>query len=286
MNNSLIQHERVVMDKISIPWMIDVIEAIDGLERVQPKLTIGDCFIELYSAKHTLGMLFTYSIYKTYLRISQLKANELFEAIEELIPDEDVDLELVISESKSWQIQELKKDLRLVFLQETSTIPIYLVSPKECYDVAMLLESGQALFPKEILTKAPETAMDMSEVGQCLAYERNTACGFHTFRVVESVLRRYWKEVSDEEADQPKPMTLGNIASQLKKNEFGSEKAVEALKQMSRLHRNPIAHPDVILTSDEAIAAIGMARSVITAMLSELPEVPQTTGLPLISKED
>ena len=51
-------------------------------------------------------------------------------------------------------------------------------------------------------------------------------------------------------------------------------------KQMTKLHRNPLIHPEVILTVDEAIGIIGMARSVIGAMLQVLPDEPPTTGAP------
>jgi hypothetical protein len=47
---------------------------------------------------------------------------------------------------------------------------------------------------------------------------------------------------------------------------------------MTKLHRNPLIHPEVILTVEEAIGIIGMARSVIAMMLQSLPDVPTTTG--------
>ncbi len=51
-----------------------------------------------------------------------------------------------------------------------------------------------------------------------------------------------------------------------------------SLQQLARLHRNPIIHPEVILTVDEAITILGIVRSVIGAMLAVLPDVPPTTG--------
>jgi hypothetical protein len=62
--------------------------------------------------------------------------------------------------------------------------------------------------------------------------------------------------------------------------QFGEKRIVEAIKQMTKLHRNPLIHPEVILTSEEAIGIIGMARSVIGAMLATLPDAPGTTGAP------
>jgi hypothetical protein len=47
---------------------------------------------------------------------------------------------------------------------------------------------------------------------------------------------------------------------------------------MAKLHRNPLIHPEVALSVDEAMATLGIARSVVTAMLAELPVLPQTTS--------
>ena len=55
---------------------------------------------------------------------------------------------------------------------------------------------------------------------------------------------------------------------------------VEAIKQMTKLHRNPLVHPEVILRTEEAIGIIGMARSAIAAMLAALPDVRIATGAP------
>ena len=59
----------------------------------------------------------------------------------------------------------------------------------------------------------------------------------------------------------------------------GDEKILSVIEHMSKLHRNPIAHPEVALTLDEALSMLGMARSVITAMLAALPVPPQTTAV-------
>jgi hypothetical protein len=129
------------------------------------------------------------------------------------------------------------------------------------------------------MAKAPEVEKDAKEAGRALAYELATACGFHTFRIVESVVRRYWDAVSDGE-ERPKLQTLGTFASLMDARKIGDEKIVESLKQLTKLHRNPLAHPEVILTVEEAIGTVGMARSVLAMMLQVLPDAPQTTGAP------
>jgi hypothetical protein len=122
-------------------------------------------------------------------------------------------------------------------------------------------------------------------VGRALAYELPTACGFHTFRVTEAVVRRYWDAVS-ENKERPKPQTLGTFAAKMAKHKYGDEKVVEAIKQMTKLHRNPLIHPEVILNVEEAIGIIGMARSVIAMMLQayQMYRLRRGPSLPLLRK--
>jgi len=60
----------------------------------------------------------------------------------------------------------------------------------------------------------------------------------------------------------------------------GDEKILSTLEQMAKLHRNPLIHPEVVLTMNEAIATAGIARSVATAMLDSLPSLAPTTTIP------
>ena len=73
---------------------------------------------------------------------------------------------------------------------------------------------------------------------------------------------------------------MRNIAvyiNAMRQAEKGDEKVLGVLDRPSKLHRNPLMHPDAALSPDEAIAIVGMAHSAITAMLRHLPEPPPTT---------
>lgn len=120
--------------------------------------------------------------------------------------------------------------------------------------------------------KVPDSAVDAQEAGKALAFELATACGFHTFRVVESVLRKYYETVSGGVPTPLEKRSIGGILYLLKENSIGSSTVIAALQQIKDLHRNPLAHPDVSISSDEAISLIGMSQSVITAMLREIAE--------------
>lgn len=268
-----------IMIRISLPWVFGVVTAIDQLDRVQAAANWANGAPQIYNAKMQLEALFDQSIYREYLRISRQKASELHVVLSSFVEKINREANEEITPVDIWTMLSRRDEFRTVFFSELSTLPSFLVTAKEGYDINLLIDRGMALFPESLLTKAPETEKDAMQAGKALAYELATACGFHTFRITESVIKRYWDVVSDGK-ERPHLETIGNYSAEMEKQKFGDQKIVESLKQMSRLHRNPLIHPEVILTGEEAIEILGIARSVIGAMLRVLPDEPPTTGAP------
>jgi hypothetical protein len=195
------------------------------------------------------------------------------------IHTDDNDENKILDEVECFRITDARDKFKQIFLAELNILPAYLVTQKGTHDTNLLIEDGSKLFPSSMLAKSPETEMDALEAGKALAFELGTACGFHTFRVTEAVVKRYWDVVSGGQP-RPKLETLGNYAIEMEKNSFGDAKIFESIKQITKLHRNPIIHPEYILTVDEALGIVGMAQSIIGAMLNVLPNVPTTNGVP------
>jgi hypothetical protein len=260
---------------ISIPWMLETVAAIDALATFAPQEKYGDVFAAALSGRAKLEILFGQSVYAPYLRASRERGNVLYAALGNLVNDEKHEWDAEIK-GQAFSIQNAAKEFKLVFRSEISTLPVYLVEPKDNYDVALLIERGAGLFPPTMLAKAPETAFDAGEAGKALAFRLSTACGFHTFRVLESVLKRYWDSATGGDT-RPEPATIGKIAADLENKKKGDLKVTESLKQFAKLHRNPCTHSDVALTEEEAIGTLGIARSIIAAMLKALPDVPPPT---------
>ena len=165
-------------------------------------------------------------------------------------------------------------------LAEASMADAYYVLEKEPYSTLALITKGASLFPPNTLVKVPEAERDLNEVGKCIAFELPTAAAFHIHRATEAVLRRYWTAVSGN-LPKPKLRTIGVYLAAMKKNKCGDGKVIAALSQMNELHRNPTIHPEDMLSLDEAIALLGIANSVVAAMLKEIPDVqPEQPQLP------
>ena len=257
------------MIRLSIPWLFETIEAADAVLGLPDEVDYDAAWFPLYDLMFKIRKLYESKEMSPFLRISKQKYFELMSSLREAI--EKINKH---EATKTFMLKYNIQSLKPILVAELNVLPSFLVTGKEGYDVNLLIESGEVLFPIPLVSRAPETVRDAKEAGRALAFELATACGFHTFRVTESVTRRYWDAVA--KTDRPKLLTIGNFAAELEKLKCGSPKVWEALKQLSRLHRNPTIHPEVILSVEEAIAILGIARSVIGLMLEVLPDCSDT----------
>ncbi|WP_413711226.1 hypothetical protein [Rhizobium sp. Rhizsp82] len=263
------------MQRVTIPWLLDTLAGLDGVRNLSPGTTVNDTWYVLFNGKSQVETLFNKSVYAGHLRISRQKAFEFAERAGQYTDAEVYPMDYKLTDYDVWVIKNTYEQFRTIFIAELASLPSYLITQKENYDTERLIDSGVGLFPRDMVEKVPQTYNDAMECGRCLAYEAYTACGFHTFRIVEAVLRRYWG-VASNGVEVPAPGTIGYLARELKAKAYGDEKVWESLMQMSKLHRNPLAHADVFLSRDEVLAVVGMARSVVTAMLGFIPPQPPT----------
>ncbi|WP_159976594.1 hypothetical protein [Roseobacter cerasinus] len=65
-------------------------------------------------------------------------------------------------------------------------------------------------------------------------------------------------------------------AWRLRQGQHGDAMVWETLKQLKDQHRNPLAHPNVTVSLEEAIGVIGVAYDVIHEMLRAMPDASET----------
>jgi hypothetical protein len=93
-------------------------------------------------------------------------------------------------------------------LADLGVLHSYFVTQKGGFDTISLLAYGENLFPPELASKVRDALFDAREAGKCLAFELPTACGFHIFRATESVLRKYYMQVTNSTI-APKVRNIG-----------------------------------------------------------------------------
>jgi hypothetical protein len=265
------------MIRSSLPYIYRLAQSIEPVSNIKVGTKFQEVFVELFIAHSSLETFLTGSIYTPYLRSSGPSGHALLAELKKFNENTDFSREFQASDTGS--LTYAFNTFRTALHAELETLMTYLVRQKGGYDTLSLLQYGEVLFPLELAQKVPDAIFDLREAGKCLAFELNTAAGFHVFRATEAVLRKYYIHVTGSTA-LPKIRNLGVYLHAMKMADAGNAKVRAAVSQMVNLHRNPLIHPEDVLTTTEAMAIFGLAHSAITAMLGELPIPPLTTATP------
>lgn len=266
------------MIRITLQYVWHVCEQLDQLERLNETKDV-DRFVVLLdflNAEHAVGMLLNNSVFAPNLRICRPLGLALLNQLTTLTQP-DTKAEIPIRNYEIAGVKHAYSQFKTAFLAELGTFPAYFVTQKGSHDTLSLLDQPWLMFPDDLRKKVPEAMYDVAEAGKALCYETATASGFHLFRATEAVLRRYYSHVTGGKA-HPKVRNIMVYVQAMRQAKCGDEKVLAVIEQLAKLHRNPIAHPEAILTIDEAISMLGLARSAVTFMLAALPVPLLTTA--------
>ena len=174
-----------------------------------------------------------------------------------------------------FQIIEGAKEFETVFSAEVQNMATYFVSKKGIYDTNDLISHAEDMFPsgvKECISEQAQT--DIRESGKCLAFDLATASGFHVARAVEGVLLDYLTLLCPSVVANLKEnqRNLGSYIKLARENK-GDDKVCNSLDQFRDLHRNPLIHPEAVLTIDDAVALLGIAQSAIISLALQIAKL-------------
>jgi hypothetical protein len=182
-------------------------------------------------------------------------------------PAPDFNRKLTVYEAG--RFEELTRDFETVAAAEVGTFNTYYVVKKLAYDTNTLTNEGDALLPEEIRTKVPrETLEDLREAAKCMAFEVNTAAGFHTIRATEAVIRSYYSEVVGA-TPRAKDRNWGAYIRVLR-GKGADPRVTGYLDHIREAYRNPIAHPEQRLTPNEAQVLLGVCVSAIVQIVGAI----------------
>ena len=155
---------------------------------------------------------------------------------------------------------------------ECPTLATYVVSPKGAYSVSRLIDQAEVLIPETTRGQLDDLVTeDIRQAGRCLAFDLPTAAAFHLFRAVESVLRLLHSRVTQTPpADEPLSGWHPHI--QALTRAAVPSKVTDLLVNIKNNYRNPIAHPEATLTSDQAIVLVPLGVAAIQAMVDVMPD--------------
>jgi len=206
-------------------------------------------------------------------------ANELYAALRLVIPD---DLDQAVAKLPNpatntlepnisynlYSIREAAKKFEIVLAAELSNSDTYWIEPKGTHKTSVLLQQARAELPASLVSEMPEAATEFDEAGRCLLFENSTAVGFHLMRATEAVIRKYYEVV----IGKPPAVKYRNWGAYIKRlKECDADKKVTGyLDHIRENYRNPVLHPEVTLTSEEAQILFGVCVSAIVMMNSAM----------------
>lgn len=257
-----------VMIRLDLSYFYRLALTLQSVKIARADHPVRDAWPLLWQAAQSIDQLFQDPTVGTTFRRAASTANELYSLLTEQTRrpwEEDY------TAYDKARVEGLLDRFTTLLQAELAVADAYFVVQKRGLDTVALVSAGEVLFPPSLASKVPEAVADLREAGKCIAFELCTAAGFHLVRAVETVLRRYW-EVETGNAPKPRQRNIGTYIRGLEGLNKGDEKILAALRQFKDLHRNVLTHTEVFLDTDKALSLLGIARSVVDAMLDQIPD--------------
>ena len=260
------------MRRVNDFWFYHLGYVIHALADVKPGTLLGDISGKLLHAKGWLDTFMDGDEVFPFT-VSLESAQELRDFLDTLVPTpqagQQTDYSRAMLKRETARLAKLTKDFETVVAAEVGTFSTYSVVQKLAYSTRVLIEHGECVLPEEVRSKVPpETIKDLREATKCMAFEVNTASGFHTIRATETVIRSYYLAVVGT-GPTAKDRNWGAYIRVLKAK--GADPRVTGfLDHIRESYRNPVTHPEQKLDADEAQVLLGVCISAIVQMVTAI----------------
>lgn len=256
------------MQRVNLPTFYSFGGAIDRLRPISTNDKIADRTIltKMYGAQSWLGR-FIEATSGVAFPHSREAAETLITLINEYIArlDEGLaakDLTPTFEQPYLVRLKGAIKDFELLFNREARRASVFSVTQKGIFDTQDLIERAEDSLPPDVKARLePQAIYDIQQAGKCLAFNIDTAAGIHILKAVESLVRAYHAKVTGRTL-VVKSRNWGAYIRDL--NNSGADQRVTAyLQHIKDFYRNPIMHPEVKLTPEEAFSLFNASLSAI-----------------------
>ena len=258
------------MQRLNTGYFYQLGWQVHQLANVTMQSKRSDWYLMFATAKGVLDQFTSEAIIPAPL--SKQAARNLLQAIDTVFPSQWSEAQSAdeLVGYHAFGMVERLREFEHVLAAELSQIETFVTAQKGIFDTKRLVEDAEFMFPEPVRPWLSEQAkIDIRQAGRCLAFELPTATGFHLARAVEDSIRKYYEIVAGESYDTKKHgRSWAKYISALK-SQGAENKVLNALDQMRELHRNPISHPDINLSTAEALMLVGLAQSAIVAMATD-----------------
>lgn len=234
---------------------------------LQPDVRLGNLVRFATNAHGVLAILIHEPVLS--LRGSKERARALAASIAELIAEDRVrreaDKPVPLTEVAS--LSEGIKEFEAVLSTECGHLDLFFISLKRGLDTSSLLSEAEVILGAEAQQLLPQSARDdLREAGRCLVFGVATAVGYHVFRAVEAVVMPYFEILGVPPPEKPSQRNVGRYITILETIAL-NPKIAGLLTHLKDHYRNPLMHPEIFLTPDEAADLFMFGQSAISRML-------------------
>ena len=208
------------------------------------------------------------------LKVCRPAAEKVIEAIDSCVPKTHQQITRLSKDKDvgfaAHNINVSLSRLITVLEAECLTLNTYAVSQKRAYSTSDMISNAEVTVSRDIRDRLSHAVVkDIQEAGRCLVFDLPTAAGFHILRAVELVMADLWAHVI--QGQSKKPANWGKYIEELD-NAGVDKNSIDMLTRMKNLYRNPVAHPDIVLTEEEAFGLFSIGVAAIEHLVAQLPE--------------
>ena len=245
--------------------------ALERLKDLNSKTSLINALFSCLEAQRTLIALLTDPV---SLRVCRPTVEQLLEAIYSVLhksaekhrePNEPIGMNAAAITGKATELSTL-------LAAECRTLDTYAVSQKGAYSMPILIDQAEMLLPADTRQKLDDVVVeDIRQAGRCLAFDLPTAAGFHLFRAVESLMRHLHNKLKGTSQEPERLPDWAAYVKALTEAQVPSD-VTDMLDSIRQHYRNPLAHPDATLTTDEAIVLVPLGVAAIQKMVDVMPD--------------
>jgi len=162
-----------------------------------------------------------------------------------------------------------------VFNNDSPSMSVFSAERKGIYWMEGLIDHADEHLPESVSKSLPEQARkDIKAAGRCLAFNIPTATAFHIWRSLEVVFGAYFFSITGKTFKDAKvPRNWGKYIEALV-HAGADAKITQNLDHIRAEYRNPVMHPNVNVSADEAFTLFGIGFSAITQVMEAIGPQP------------
>jgi hypothetical protein len=195
------------------------------------------------------------------VRLSEHLAHLTAEQMEKM--EAKIDTPITLHESV--MLERFVKDFETEFEHDCRELNVFAVSNIGTHSTTKLLEKAHINLPKETVARLPEDVLsEVDAAGRCLAFHQGTASAFHILRAVEKLIVTYRQKILGRPVNL-RSRNWGAYIREFRANGADS-KVVDYLHHLKEYYRNPIMHPEVVLSVDDAFSLFNACLSALVQL--------------------